>query len=44
VIGIAKLDFKFKMRFGDFWLKVNYYYPPDEAAFWLLAGKSFCMK
>jgi len=30
VIGIAKLDFKFKMRFEDFWLRVNYYYPPDD--------------
>jgi hypothetical protein len=36
VIGIAKLDFKFKMRFGDFWLRVNYYYPPDDG--FLAAG------
>jgi len=27
-IGNAAQDFK--MRFGDFWLRVNYYYPPDE--------------
>jgi hypothetical protein len=27
-IGTATQDFK--MRFGDLWLRVNYYYPPDD--------------
>jgi hypothetical protein len=27
-IGDSRKDFK--MRFRDFWLRVNYYYPPDD--------------